>query len=507
LRCRFGETPDEVRVKQRTLDSKTTAGLTTIAFLVVLVIRPSVDPFGLGVPVGGLLLLLAAFLVYLVPHNGPIPMIDKTAFAVVVTLFVSMLGSKFLIPSFIAATKISTGFVVFIAAGCALRLGVKPIVLLRVVLISAFIPSVIALIQVATGGGQELEVELFSDEKLNRVFGTFVNANSLALFCAVLLFCCAAMLTQARRMERLAVGALLSSCMVLVLFTYTRSVQIGVAVGLLVLLFRVRRGLGILALVGLMVVPVMVPSVAARFSELGAEAPDDPSFEGSANSFVWRLEYWQQIAVDIPDAPLTGQGIGSTELSQRQGLQPHNTYLQMLLETGTLGAIAMIAFVGSCFSAINRTRGRFRIVGLAGSSALIAYLVAALTENTLAPVSVAPLLILVRVGIEAGQRSDETKTEPSDVVGSDVVANDVVANETVGSDVVGSDVVGSDVVGSDVVGSEAVANKGKDADSVDSDSVDADSRETQLGEPELADGASDSEESGRDSDSVAAIVS
>lgn len=81
-----------------------------------------------------------------------------------------------------------------------------------------------------------------------------------------------------------------------------------------------------------------VPSIKERV--LDAIGPG--AAEG--NSFSWRLELWQKSLLPVKETLLFGNGLASFEsVSESEGFGAHNTYLQVVFETGIIG---ITAFVG-----------------------------------------------------------------------------------------------------------------------------------------------------------------
>jgi O-antigen ligase len=85
---------------------------------------------------------------------------------------------------------------------------------------------------------------------------------------------------------------------------------------------------------------VAVPSVAYRVTSVSEQR----TVRGTAgNTLVWRLDYWRELLAFGTKNPVTGIGMKMTEYSTDSSRPPHNDFLKVYLETGTVGLIAYLA--------------------------------------------------------------------------------------------------------------------------------------------------------------------
>ncbi len=318
-------------------------------------------------------------------HAGRMHSLSKAARALLFVTFGAVIGSLGAVDpaySVNAAAKLLSVALVFITVETLVV--DRPELRIRFVataLVAGIAPFSLALIQLALGQGGRSDVEV------SRVQGTFNHPNVLAMFGAIQLLLAVALWPHVNsRLRRvLVVSGALSS--IAVLFSYARAAWIGVVVAGLVLLFRYSRRAGWTAIAVLALLVLTVPSIQTRVADLNADKPTDPSFKGNANSFAWRLEYWRRIAPGFAQAPLTGLGLEATQRQNPVHLEPHNSYLQTVLEMGTLGAIGLV-WVGIEFKRAalrSRDSNDPLLAGLsAGASATgLAIAVIAVTENVL----------------------------------------------------------------------------------------------------------------------------
>ena len=80
-----------------------------------------------------------------------------------------------------------------------------------------------------------------------------------------------------------------------------------------------------------------VPSIRERvFDAIGPGAAE-------GNSFSWRLELWRSRLSQVKETLLFGNGLASFEsVSESEGFGAHNTYLQVVFETGIIGIAAYL---------------------------------------------------------------------------------------------------------------------------------------------------------------------
>jgi O-antigen ligase len=192
---------------------------------------------------------------------------------------------------------------------------------------------------------------------------------------------------------------------VFLLLTYTRSAWIATVAGLLVVAFY--EGKRLLPLMGFAVVLVvmLVPSVAMRFSDLSTETTQSGA---AGNSLVWRFEYWQQ-ALQLSDNPVVGAGLRTVQASTDVSKEPHNDFIRVYVETGLIGLSAylwfLVALARTARRAIRNTRSPLEhsvAVGFAGC--LAAFLLLSLVSNVISQLVILWYFLAFAVAASAAPR-------------------------------------------------------------------------------------------------------
>jgi hypothetical protein len=201
-----------------------------------------------------------------------------------------------------------------------------------------------------------------------------VGYNGLADLCALAIFCCGALLIEARawagrRETILLLGAVVFG-VALLIGSGGRGGLSGLAAGVCAIgLYAWPRRYTLLALVG---APLALAAAAAGVLDKGLE------FSSTAG----RLTYWRDLARLLVEYPLTGVGLGvdtAFKVTLQYEINPdpervfyaHNTFVQSYLEQGPLGALAMVLVPSFVLAAAllargERTRSGQRTLLLAG---------------------------------------------------------------------------------------------------------------------------------------------
>jgi O-antigen ligase len=200
-----------------------------------------------------------------------------------------------------------------------------------------------------------------TDER-NWTQSTFVNRNTYAVYLTVL----ALVLISARKFvhgwARFGASIGTATASGFLVFTYCRAAWAGLAVGLVILAMLGQRWLLWLVAGSFVAVSLFVPSVSDRLSDLDNERVADM---GDPNSWEFRNRYWRElIATYIDGEPidqtLAGVGLGTVEVENPTGLEPHNVWVQAIVETGAIGTAALVVFLGgTTVAAVRVTRRRW----------------------------------------------------------------------------------------------------------------------------------------------------
>jgi O-antigen ligase len=251
--------------------------------------------------------------------------------------------------------------------------------------ISAIVPVAVAMQQVV---GQ--------DDALTRVRGTFVTPNTFATFLTIV---APVLLAVRARIPSTAwrVGAdvLLVAVCAGVFLSYTRAAWLGLVVGLLAVAAISDRRLLLVIPIVAGIVYLAVPSTGERLSDLQEERVEG---RGDPNSWAFRTRFWVGLLALTDESLVVGQGIGMTEehialnvLDERERLEPHNVWVQVVVETGIAGVVTFVAFVGATAVALRRSLRAARArsdafdaaLAIGAIGAACALLVQTMSENLL----------------------------------------------------------------------------------------------------------------------------
>ncbi|MGH3743641.1 MAG: O-antigen ligase family protein, partial [Mycobacteriales bacterium] len=384
------------------------------AFLLALfAVRPVLDSFKNGGTSNlapstavGLVFLLAGSLWLVARHRaGRLHRPAGTSVAMValtVAGFLSVFASREPANSLGAALKLASGLLMFLV--------LEQVVLddtrrLRPLYVATCVVTIVS--SVVAIGGSALHVATID----GRARGLFVHENDLAQFTVTV-----ALLMLALRphlhgaLRRLTTVALVLAVPALYL-TYTRSAWIGFVLGVLVIGILQDRRVAVGVLVAVAAAVIFVPGVGNRFSDLS-----HPQVQGAGdpNSLVFREQYWKEIAGFANSTPVLGIGLSMVERSTPLALPPHNTPLQIWLETGAVGSAAFLWVAGGITRDLRRSArglppGLSRGWAVGACGATVAFGVQMLSDNLLLQalqlwylaLAVAPALALRRVSLRA----------------------------------------------------------------------------------------------------------
>jgi O-antigen ligase len=155
-----------------------------------------------------------------------------------------------------------------------------------------------------------------------------------------------------------------------------RTVWLAIAVGVAVVMLRDRR-LGRRAL--LLVALGAVMTVVAFVWLGGLQEGSEPLVKSGSGNLTWRVEGWEALVGTWSRSPLDwaiGQPVGSGFARQIEGIEtqsgPHNFYIEILVRTGVVGLVALVALTVGLLRALWRTPTRD--AGLLGPGILPALL-------------------------------------------------------------------------------------------------------------------------------------
>ncbi len=159
----------------------------------------------------------------------------------------------------------------------------------------------------------------------------FYLSNNFAYFLVPLVILGTAWILRTTGATRYAALAYTAVVGVELILTETRGAWLCGALGALVVCLLLDRRIAVLAILGMVLVVLFVPSVNARIADL-APNPDQPRTQ---SSLAWRFDQWEGLVPSIQSAPVLGGGPG--EAFRLTGKDAHNDYLKALIDTGVIG--------------------------------------------------------------------------------------------------------------------------------------------------------------------------
>jgi O-antigen ligase len=267
--------------------------------------------------------------------------------ALLVACLISAAGAQHRQSAFVEFARIFAAIAMFVVLEQLIRRGASRILLTGAMFASAIVPVLVGAFQLLQRQG------LVRRSDFDRVPGTFLHPNPYAIYLAIIVIMGAVLVTALESPWNRRLAAVLIGATVMMLATYTRTAWIAAFLGLafIGLIQRRLRLLGVL--VGLAAVAVMaIPSVGARFSDLGQE--EQQSGE-AGNSLIWRTQYWGDAATLAEGSEITGIGLAEVRQDTDEQKAPHNDFLRMFIEAGVVG---LAAYVWLLVGLYRRTRAR-----------------------------------------------------------------------------------------------------------------------------------------------------
>lgn len=225
--------------------------------------------------------------------------------------------------------------------------------LIKAIFLSSILPIVFGIYQIILSRG------FVGPENMSRVYGTFAHPNAFAfnLFFFFVIFFIQYIYCQRKDYKKLLL-VYLAILLLLILFTLTRSVWMGISVLILFLLFLYKRSQFpkyILALVTILFLFVVV----INYTPLKYYDFNDIKFvrrlttsETTLSSWQWRNKMWQEMTSYVYDSPIIGYGIDSYKTLREKQIKDayestyaHNDYFRLLIELGIIGILLYINLI------------------------------------------------------------------------------------------------------------------------------------------------------------------
>jgi O-antigen ligase len=205
-----------------------------------------------------------------------------------------------------------------------------------------------------------------------RWMGVFANPNEMACSLVILIPLAIALSRRLRSLSRLLVWVMIAAYITSIYLSYSRGGLIGLFVMFAYLGWRQKNSLARLGMIAVLLVGVLaVPLYWSR-----GEGFND--LQGDMN-LQERLITYQVALAMYADSPLLGVGINCSAvawplyvppgMSHHKWLVTHNTILQAMSETGTLGFVLLMSFYGTVFYRAWKA-GRSKIPGQEGVAEL-----------------------------------------------------------------------------------------------------------------------------------------
>lgn len=211
---------------------------------------------------------------------------------------------------------------------------------------TALAPLAVGFYQLASGTG--MTSTNFWGQSQYKIYSTFAHPNQYAFFLAMIAFALIVLIQQSTT-NRLYIFSLLALTAISILFTFSRSVWLGLAICIAIISFyykKLRIPVAIIAFgFFLLLTPLIVQGTADIFDKQ----------KGQENSIDFRINMTTELLQNaFPKRPILGFGPGSSEAvvnkyTQYGFIVPHNDYMRILIEFGLIGFMGFLGFLGVNF--------------------------------------------------------------------------------------------------------------------------------------------------------------
>ena len=238
----------------------------------------------------------------------------------------------------------------------------KLVKFIKILLVFVTITGIYGIVQRIRGVEINLEfVDIYTNSGMpGRVFSTFSNPNNFAQLLVLFMpFFVPAFVYSNRKTEKIL--ALVGFCVTFValLMTYSRSCWVGFALSAILFVFIYDKRFVIpMAILVIVAIPFLPDTIMNRIFTIG-------SMEDTSNSY--RIYIWKSCWEMIKDFGTTGLGLGPASFSVMYpgysspvavtAPHSHMLYMQIVLETGILGAVAFFGFI---FALTKKAAGTMR---------------------------------------------------------------------------------------------------------------------------------------------------
>jgi len=331
-------------------------------------------------------------------------------------LIISLVTSVNITSGITELSRLLTILLLFVASFILIEKNKDLSILIKVIIISAIVPAIVAFFQFFTRTGLTIPFE----GVYNRAFGTFAHPNLLAFYLLIALtLCFVVYLTSDKRKMAIIFYGLLSLFFLAGLaFTYSRSAWIGLVVIVLILgLIRYRIFL-IFAIIILAFSYFSVEQINIRIKDLRNVTP--------YSSIQWRFDLWEDGLEYAKQKPVLGYGVGTSKeiIMKNRGPRAgspdaHNDYLRIGIEAGVIGLIAYLILVLSLIITLlkayaKQKRPRLKTLTFIILILVISYSIIGFGDNILANTALQWSLWVLLGGVLAVQKKLVIKDSEED---------------------------------------------------------------------------------------------
>lgn len=297
--------------------------------------------------IGGITLLFAGYIVYKnFSKFKELPLLIPV-FLFLLIAFASSFTSGHIATGLTECFRLLSIFSLF-ALGFILTDSAKDFIrIIKIIAVSAIIPSIVALYQFITKTGMSLPFEGI----YNRIYGTFAHPNLFAyyLVISITITLFIFLISNRKRINNMMFIALMPFFITMLILTFTRGAWLALLMTVALIGVIKFRKLLVISFFILLVLFVSSESINTRVKDL---IPSNNQY----SSIDWRIRLWQDSINYVQEEKILGHGTGFAKelILQKRGesfgsSDPHNDYLKIALENGYLGLGAYLLIILSLF--------------------------------------------------------------------------------------------------------------------------------------------------------------
>ena len=297
--------------------------------------------------IGGITLFFAGYVIY---HN--FPKFKNTPLLIPISIFLfiafaSSFASGHIATGLTECFRLLSIFSLF-ALGFILTDSTKDFIrIIKIIALSAIIPSTVALYQFITKTGMSLPFEGI----YNRIYGTFAHPNLFAyyLVISITITLFIFLISNRKKMNNLMFIILMPFFITMLILTFTRGAWLALLMTVALIGIIKFRKLLVISFFVLLALFISSEAVNTRIKDF---IPSNNQY----SSIDWRMDLWQDSIGYVQEEKVFGHGTGFAKelILQKRGesfgsSDPHNDYLKIALENGYLGLGAYLLIILSLF--------------------------------------------------------------------------------------------------------------------------------------------------------------